>query len=130
MNRIFKAGLVTVLLIAVMVLIGGCVPAATTTAGGEPVEPTFWSQYGMIIFLVLIFAVFYFVMIRPQRKRQKEQQAMVSALQKGDKVITAGGIYGVIEKVEEQSVVIKVEGGTLLKVAKGSVMVIKDQVQK
>jgi preprotein translocase subunit YajC len=55
---------------------------------------------------------------------------MVQALQKGDRVITAGGIYGTIDAVREDSVVIKVESGTLLRVAKGSVMVIKEQQQK
>jgi preprotein translocase subunit YajC len=84
----------------------------------------------MIFFLVAIFALFYFVMIRPQRKRQKEQQNMIAAMQKGDKVVTAGGIYGTIDNIREDSVVIKVEGGTLLRVAKGSVMVLKDQQQK
>jgi preprotein translocase subunit YajC len=69
-------------------------------------------------------------MIRPQRKRQKQQQEMIAAIQKGDRVITAGGIFGVVDAVREDSVVIKVEGGTLLRVAKGSVMVLKDQEQK
>ena len=75
----------------------------------------------MIIFLVLIFAVFYFLMIRPQRRRQKEHQQLVEELKRGDKVITAGGIFGVIESVSEDSIVIKVESGATMRVAKGSV---------
>jgi preprotein translocase subunit YajC len=130
MNRILKTGLVAGLLIAVLALAGGCLPAASTTTSGAPAETTFWSQYGMIFFLVAIFALFYFVMIRPQRKRQKEQQNMISALQKGDRVVTAGGIFGVIDSIREDSVVIKVESGVMLRIAKGSVMVMKDQQQK
>ncbi|OGO06212.1 MAG: preprotein translocase subunit YajC [Chloroflexi bacterium RBG_13_56_8b] len=80
----------------------------------------------MIVFLVLIFAMFYFLMIRPQRKRQKEHQKMMEELKRGDRVITAGGIYGVIESVSEDSVVIKVESGTTLRLAKSSVAVIRE----
>jgi preprotein translocase subunit YajC len=127
------AGLISVLLIAIMVLATGCFPAATTTAAtgenGEAVPPSFWSQYGMIFFLVAIFAIFYFVMIRPQRKRQKEQQAMVAALQKGDKVMTIGGIYGTIDSINETTVILKVEGGTTLKVARTAVNPVKESSQ-
>jgi preprotein translocase subunit YajC len=127
MNRILKTGLVAGLLIAVLVLVGSCVPTSTTTTDqGSSTTSTLY----MVGFLVVIFALFYFVMIRPQRKRQKDQQNMVAGLQRGDRVITAGGIYGVIDNVREDSVIIKVEGGTLLRVAKGSVMVLKDQEQK
>jgi len=65
--------------------------------------------------------MFYFLMIRPQRKRQKEQQQMIEELKRGDRVVTAGGIYGVIETVSEDSVVIKVESGATMRVALGSV---------
>ena len=81
----------------------------------------------MIVFLILIFAFFYFIMIRPQRKRQKEHQTMMQGLQKGDRVITAGGIYGTIESLSDDSVVIKVESGTTLRVARGSVAVRREK---
>jgi preprotein translocase subunit YajC len=127
MNRILKTGLIAGLLIAVLALAGSCVPAtSSTTDQGSSTTSTLY----MVGFLVVIFALFYFVMIRPQRKRQKEQQQAISALQKGDKVITAGGIFGVIDNIREDSVIIKVEGGTLLRVAKSSVMVLKEQEQK
>ena len=109
-----KLGLITGLLITVLAFIGGCVPADTGEEGGTSILP-------MIIFLVLIFALFYFVMIRPQRKRQKEHETMVQDLQKGDRVITAGGIYGTIESLSEDSIVLKVESGTI-RVARGSVV--------
>jgi preprotein translocase subunit YajC len=126
MNRILKTGLLAGLLIAVLALAGSCVPASSDTTTENSTTSTLY----MVGFLVVIFALFYFVMIRPQRKRQKEQQTMISTLQKGDKIITAGGIFGVIDSVREDSVVIKVESGTMLRVAKGSVMVMKDQQPK
>ncbi len=108
--------LVTVLLIGTMVL-GGC-----DLAGGEQPESTDGEfPWLTIVFLVLIFALFYFLMIRPQRKRQKEHQELVGQLQKGDRVVTAGGIYGVIESISEDSVLIKVESGATMRVARGSV---------
>ncbi len=76
----------------------------------------------IIIFLVVIFVMFYFFMIRPQRKRQKEHEELLGQLRGGDRVITAGGIYGQIESVSEDSVVLKVESGATMRVAKGSIV--------
>lgn len=111
-----KLGLIAGLLITFLILIGGCVPEAAPGQGGNT------SSLYLIVFLVIIFALFYFVMVRPQRRRQKEHQTMVQELQKGNRVITAGGIYGTIESLSEDSVVIKVESGATIRVARGSVM--------
>ena len=80
------------------------------------------AAYGFLIVVIAMFAIFYFLILRPQRKRQNEHQRLVEELQKGDKVITIGGIYGEIEFVGEDDVILKVEGGTRLKFLKGSVM--------
>lgn len=120
MNNIIKTVLVAVLLIAVMAFTGGCVAAG---AEGEA-DPN--STWYMIAFLVIIFALFYFVMIRPQRRRQKQHEELMQALQKGDKVMTAGGIYGTIESLSDDNVVIKVESGATLRVARGSVVLRRD----
>ena len=112
-NKILNLGLVAGLLIT-LISIGGCIP------GGEPGEEG-GSPWTMIIFLVFIFGIMYFLMIRPQRKRQKEHQKLIEELRRGDRVITAGGIYGVIESISEDSVVIKVESGTTMRVARNSV---------
>jgi preprotein translocase subunit YajC len=116
MQRIFQIGLITVLLVAVLAFSGGCYTAAE---GEEASAGDIWP---MIVFLVVIFALFYFVMIRPQRKRQQEHQVMMQELQRGDRVMTAGGIYGTIDSVSEDSVVIKVEGGSTLRVARSSIV--------
>ena len=78
--------------------------------------------YGFIIVLIAMFAIFYFLIIRPQRKRQNEHQQLVEDLQRGDKVITIGGIYGEIDSVNDYDVTLKVEDGTRLKLLKSSVM--------
>jgi preprotein translocase subunit YajC len=135
MNKYLKLGLIAGLLIAVMIFSSGCLFGTGTTsvvsanASGESETSTWSSIWPMLVFLVVIFAMFYFVMIRPQRKRQKEQETMMQGLQKGDRVITAGGIYGTIENVSDDSVVIKVESGTTLRVNKGSVAVRKDETK-
>ena len=70
---------------------------------------------------VLIFAVMYFFMIRPQIKKQKKEREYRSALKQGDSVITIGGIYGKVTDVKEDAVVVEVHGGTKLKIAKTAV---------
>nr|WP_230404488.1 preprotein translocase subunit YajC [Undibacterium sp. LX40W] len=71
--------------------------------------------------LLLMFVVLYFVMIRPQMKRQKEQKAMIDALSKGDEVVTAGGIVGKVNKVSDAFVTIEVSNGTEMHVQKSAV---------
>lgn len=75
----------------------------------------------LIAFMVLLFVMFYFLMIRPQRRRQKEHEEMVQSLKKGDRVITAGGIYGQVESVSHDNVLIKVESGATMRVSLGSI---------
>jgi preprotein translocase subunit YajC len=59
--------------------------------------------------IVAIIAIFYFLIIRPQNKKQKETQKMLEALKKGDRVVTIGGVHGVIQSVREGSVIVKVD---------------------
>lgn len=102
-----KLGLVMGLVIT-MVFIGGCAPA-------EGAEREVSTIISLIIFLILLFGGFYFILVRPQRKRQKEHEKVVMELRRGDKVITAGGIYGVVEKVSDETVDLKVESGTIIR---------------
>jgi len=115
MNLNKKLSLVLVAgLLIILIPLAGCVSPAGTEGGGS-------SGWEMLIFMALIFAFFYFVMIRPQRKRQKERQRLIEELKRGDNVITVGGIYGVIESLSEDSVVIKVESGATIRVARGGI---------
>ena len=74
------------------------------------------------IMMIALFGIMWFFMIRPQRKQQKEMEKFRNALAKGDKVVTAGGIYGVIDEVKERYVVIKVDGDVKLRVDKNSIV--------
>ena len=78
--------------------------------------------WGMVIFLVAIFAVMYFLMIRPRQKQQKQHEEMTKELRVGDKVIIAGGIYGTIESLSEDTVILKIESGATMRIARGSIL--------
>ncbi|CAM3971215.1 preprotein translocase subunit YajC [Alkalicoccus chagannorensis] len=69
---------------------------------------------GALIPLILMFAIFYFLLIRPQQKRQKKIQEMHSNLQKGDRVITIGGMHGTIDAIDEDRIVLDVNGSDKL----------------
>lgn len=79
--------------------------------------------------IVLIFGIFYFLLIRPQQKRQAEHGRMVSQLKKNDQVITTGGIYGTIVNVKEDSVVLRVDDNVRIEVQKNCVASLKKQVK-
>ena len=85
--------------------------------GGEGQSP-----YGSFIFLGLIIVVFYFFMIRPQMKKQKEMKQFRSSLEKGDKVVTTGGIYGKIADIKEETLTIEIDTNVKIKVAKSAVL--------
>ena len=76
---------------------------------------------GFWIMIILMFVVMWLFMIRPQRKQQKELEAFRNALKKGDKVVTAGGIYGTVADIQEKTVLIKVDGDVKLRVDKNSI---------
>jgi len=73
------------------------------------------------IFLILLFGMFYFLIIRPQRKRQQRHKELMDALQPGDRIITIGGIHGRIESMTEENIVLKVESGATLRMARNAV---------
>lgn len=94
--------------------------AFAQTAAAAPASATD-SLMGMLP-LVLMFVVLYFIMIRPQMKRQKEHKAMVSALAKGDEVVTAGGLLGKVTKLNESFVHLEVAGGVEIQVQRSAVV--------
>jgi preprotein translocase subunit YajC len=75
---------------------------------------------------ILIIVIFYFLIIRPQNKKQKETQKMLSALKKGDRIITVGGIHGVISTVRESSVVVKVDENTKIEFSRSAIATVSE----
>jgi len=69
----------------------------------------------------LVILIFYFLIIRPQNKKQKETEKMLAALKKGDKIVTIGGIHGVIQSVKEGSVVVKVDDSTKIEFSRSAI---------
>jgi len=92
--------------------------APAAAAGGAE---SMFGSLGQLLPLILMFVVLYFIMIRPQMKRQKEHKAMVDALAKGDEVVTAGGLYGKISRVGESNLHIEVAEGVEVMIQRGSV---------
>lgn len=78
----------------------------------------------MIIGYLLLFAAMYFFMIAPQRKKQKEHEKMLSALQTGDEIVTSGGIFGVITNVKEDRFVVRIADNTKIEIGKGFVQTV------
>ena len=74
-----------------------------------------------LIFLAALAAVFWFLIIRPQKRRQSAHQSMLSALSSGDEVITAGGVFGRVRRIEEDHLVLEIAPGTEIRLAKDAV---------
>jgi preprotein translocase subunit YajC len=88
--------------------------AAGAPAGGNPI--------GAFLPLILIFVIFYFLLIRPQQKRQKKHQEMLAALKAGDEIITSGGIHGKIDKVlDEQTFLVEIANGVKVTLSRSAV---------
>ena len=93
-------------------------------AGGQ----SQWS--GILMMVVVIVAIFYFFMIRPQQKKQKEIQKSREALKTGDKVITAGGIYGKIKEIGDTYMLIEISDGVRIRVDKTSIFASSEDAQQ
>jgi len=76
---------------------------------------------GFIVPMTLIFVMMYFIMIRPQKKRQAEQQRLISALKTGDRVVTNAGIHGLISNVKETTVIVKVADNVKIEMEKSAI---------
>ena len=95
--------------------------AAEAAAPGQPGAGSFW------IMMLLMLVVMYFFMWRPESKRRKQMQNFRNNLKKGDKIITAGGIYGVIKEVQPTSVLVEVDSNVTLRIDKN--MIVGDPAQ-
>ncbi len=108
-------------------LMGAPEAGAAGSQGGPASLITTFLTFGLVI------VVFYFFMIRPQNKKQKEAQRMLDNLKKGDKVVTIGGIRGTVLSVKEQTVIVKVDETTKIEFSKSavsSVIEVKDKEEK
>ena len=92
---------------------------AAENANGTAATGSNWSFWLMI---PAIFVVMYFFMIRPQRKQQKELQQFRDGLQKGDKIVTIGGIYGTVVEIKDRTLLIEVDNNVKIRVDKNSVV--------
>ena len=109
-------------LITTVALLVSCYPTTTDTGTDGTTTGSSWtSTLLMVGFVVLIFVMMYFFTIRPQRKRQQDQSKMIQELQRGDRVVTIGGLYGTVESVSEDSVTIRVESGTTMRFIKSAI---------
>lgn len=100
--------------------ISSAIAQTAPAAGGGDMQSSLMSMLP----LLLMFAVLYFVMIRPQMKKQKEHRAMIEALAKGDEVVTGGGIAGRITRVSDNFVALEVAEGIEIQVQKPAVTVL------
>lgn len=88
-------------------------------AGGQ--GQTAQSPLGIILPFIIIIGIFYFLLIRPQKKQQKKHQEMIENLKKKDRVITSGGIHGNIVNIKHNSVILKIEKDTKIEIQKSSI---------
>ena len=89
-------------------------------AGGEGAPAGPMNLMSFLPFVAII-AIFYFLIIRPQNKKQKETQKMLSALKKGDKIVTIGGVHGTIQSVKESSVIVRVDDTTKIEFSRSAI---------
>ena len=110
-----KYGLMTGIMVAFLAALSGCVPPP------EGAEESGGFDWTLIIFVVLLVAIFYFLIIRPQRRQQKKHQELMQEMKRGDKVVTSGGIFGVVESLSDDSVVLKIESGATIRISRSSI---------
>ena len=97
----------------------GGAPGGAGGAGGG------MAAFQQIIPLVFMFAIFYFLLIRPQQKKAKEHKALLEAMKKGDNVITAGGVHGKVTAVENELVTLEIANNVNIKITKSYIAAIK-----
>ncbi|RMH53005.1 MAG: preprotein translocase subunit YajC [Zetaproteobacteria bacterium] len=102
------------------------VPNLAFAAGGPGAAGGAAGGFASLIPLLLIMAIFYFLLIRPQQKRYKAHREMISGLKKGDRVITAGGIYGKVVDVQEEQLKVEIADGVRVRIKRDTVSSLAD----
>jgi len=80
-----------------------------------------------MVLIIILMGIFYFIVFRPEQKKQKERQAMISGLKKNDEVITSGGIHAVVSHVKESTVVLKIDENVKIEIQKSSIIGLKQK---
>ena len=109
------------LLLASSVFILSALPVLAGDTAAAPAAEKKGSPFGPFILIGGIFAIMYFLMIRPQQKKQKEKMAMLNSVEEGDKIVTIGGIHGKVIEIADATITIEVEGQSRLKLNKDAV---------
>jgi preprotein translocase subunit YajC len=99
----------------------------TTATSSTDAAATTGSMWTTLITFGLIILIFYFLIIRPQKKRDKEARDMLAAMKKGDKIVTIGGIRGTVAVVKESTVIVKVDDNTRIEFSKNAISQILNQ---
>ncbi len=129
-KRIISVLIISILVISIGLSAVACLPLTTTEEGGttegaQTAEPggfaNMFASYGTWIWLAILVVAFYFLLIRPQRTRSKKAQELMSSLQRGDEVVTIGGIHGRIKDIREDAIIITIASGVDVKVNKSAV---------
>jgi preprotein translocase subunit YajC len=95
-------------------------PGADPAAGSASIVPT-------LITFGLVFVIFYFLIIRPQNKKQKETKKMLASLKKGDRVVTIGGIHGSITSIKDDTVTLKIDSSTKMTFSRSAISNVVEQ---
>ncbi|MDR1389472.1 MAG: preprotein translocase subunit YajC [Treponema sp.] len=98
--------------------------------GGTPGSGSGQTSLVSMLPILAIVAVFYFLIIRPQNKKQKETQRMLKELKKGDRVVTIGGIHGVIQSVRESTVILRIDENCKVEFARSAVGSVESQAKE
>ncbi len=99
-------------------------------AMAAPAEGQQGSPFGMMVPMLFIFAIFYFMLIRPQQRKEKERKKMIDELKTGARVMFSGGIIGTVTNVKESVFVIKIADGVKIEVARGAVSKVLEKGEK
>ena len=100
---------------------GGAAPSSTGGTGGEAGAAQQGGLMGMLFPLAIFVLIFYFFIIRPQRKRDKQQKNMIDSIARGDQIITIGGFYGTVREVRDDSFQIEIAEGVRVTILKSAV---------
>jgi len=103
---------------------------AISMAMASPGEQGGGNPFGLFIPMIVIFAIFYFMLIRPQQRKEKERKAMIESVETGARILFSGGIIGTIANVKESTLVVKIADNVKIEIARGAVNKVLDKNEK